>query len=507
MPYNGKKIVLCILDGFALGDKNNPSNAVAKAKMPNLEYALKNYPNTELFTSGEAVGLDAGQMGNSEVGHMTIGAGKIIQQDLPMINTAVAKNQIKHNQDIKNAIQFARENKSNIHIIGLYSNGGVHSHMNHIHHLAEIFAAEDLPVNLHIITDGRDVPPSTFFQKDWEILDSFTREKNVKIATIMGRYFAMDRDNKYNRTRLASDAIIFAKAEKFTSLPHFIKNNSQVADEFIPPVAADYYPGISPNDVVIFANFRVDRMRQLLKIFAKDVVLENGENIPAAKLICAMEYYQGLSEKSAILFAKQEVKNSLAHVYSNLGLSQVKIAETEKYPHVTFFFNGGKESLLPKEERIMIKSPDVTTYDLKPEMSAYELRDVVVAKIAENTEDLMIINVANGDMVGHTGNFAASVKAAEVLDELIGNFIQAAKVHGHCLIITADHGNIEEMLDNNGEIHTQHTLNPVPIIFCDEEYFQKNFNCLQPASLANIAPTILKICNIDPQDGFEKPLF
>lgn len=505
--YNGKKIVLCVLDGFSFG-KCCSSNAFSVAKTNNLQQILQKYPSVMLHASGNCVGLDSGQMGNSEVGHMAIGAGKIIQQDLPMINQAVTSGVFVSSEIIQNAILEAKKNNSNIHIIGLYSSGGVHSHLNHINEIARVVASCDILTKLHIVTDGRDVSPNNFVKNDhFELLRLINKNKNIAIATIMGRYFAMDRDNKWDRIKIATDAIIFGKTENFIqSLEEFAKlNDLGPSDEFIKSYKIADYSGILPNDIVIFANFRADRMRQIAKVFANDYKLYDQE-IPKTKLISMMEYYHGLSEKSDILFKKQIIENSLSHIYSNLSLSQLKIAETEKYAHVTFFFNGGKEDLLLNEERIMIPSPNVPTYDLQPEMSAYEIQDTAIEKIKENKTNLIVLNIANGDMVGHTGNFKAAVKAVEVIDEVVGNLLKTCEENDYILLITADHGNIEEMLDCNGEIHTQHTLNKVPLIFCGKEFCNLEVKDNDKLSIANIAPTILKICNISIPKDFEQSI-
>jgi len=510
--YNGKKILLCILDGFALGDKNNPHNAVAKAKMPNLNKILKQYPYTELTTSGIYVGLDEGQMGNSEVGHATIGSGMVNMQDLPMINKAIKENTLLSNQEIKNAIIHIKKHNSNIHLIGLYSNGGVHSHMNHIHGLANIFANEDIKVILHIITDGRDVNPKRFLQNDAiELKDFMALNQNISLGTVCGRYYAMDRDNKWDRIKLATDVILFGKSDQtYKSIDEIINYNNNLgyeSDEFMKPCKVNKYSGIKNNDIVLFSNFRTDRMRQMVKVLTQEKNLYHDIIFPQFKTISMMKYYEGLQAKSSILFEKKEIQNSISHIYANLGLKQLKISETEKYAHVTYFFNGGKDDLLQGEKRIAIQSPDVKTYDLKPEMSAFELQVKLIEAIKLQEYNLIVCNVANGDMVGHSGNFTASVKASEVIDVLLGNFLKNAIENDYIMIITADHGNIEEMIDKNGDIHTQHTLNPVPFIICSQEYKNTKINFIPHGCLANIAPTILKICNIEIPNNMEKVLF
>ncbi len=505
--YNGKKVFLCILDGFAFGDENNPHNAVAKAKMPNLKAILKKYPNTEIQTSGNAVGLDEGQMGNSEVGHMTIGAGRILMQDLVKINLDIEHDKLREKEIIKNAISNLKNSGKSLHLIGLYSNGGVHSHQDHIDHIAKLFADNGILVNLHIITDGRDTPPKNFINGGFTDILSLVREnKRIRISTISGRYFAMDRDNKWDRVKLALDAVVFAKGEKFAEVKDLIESNKQSnknGDEFITPSIISDYQGAKEGDMFLIANFRADRVRQLAAALTGDFVLY--EKPLSFDLICQTKYYDNI--KAKVLYQKDEVLDGLCEVFAKNELKQLKVAESEKYAHITFFINGGREELFEGEERILIPSPDVKTYDEKPEMSIMKLKETLVEKIKINEFNLIIANIANGDMVGHTGNFDACVLAAKSIDDVVCELERVATENNYIMIITADHGNIEEMIDKNGQIHTQHTTGPVPIIFCGKEFDGKKIDFLENASLANIAPTILKICNLKSNSKLEDPLF
>ncbi|QED23396.1 2,3-bisphosphoglycerate-independent phosphoglycerate mutase [Candidatus Deianiraea vastatrix] len=484
-----KKILLCILDGFAFGNRDCPNNAVAKAKMPNFEHILSKYPHTMLDASGQAVGLDDGQMGNSEVGHSTIGTGTINMQDLPMINNAIKSGYFFNNEACKKLLDA----KKAVHIVGLYSDGGVHGHRQHIKYIAKTIADKGILVNLHIITDGRDVKPGQFLTQDWIDLEDFVKSsKNIKLASVSGRYYAMDRDNKWDRVKLATDAMIFADSLEFKDLKtivEFYKNNS-ISDEFIKPCFISGYSGIETDDIVFFANFRADRMRQISSVFTsqKDIY----QNIPRIENIAMTRYFADLD--ASIVFEKSEKLNSLGHIYANLGLNQLRIAETEKYAHVTYFFSGGSDEILAGEDRILIPSPNVATYDLKPEMSAFELKDRLILEMKSKKYDLIVCNIANGDMVGHSGNFTASIRAAEVIDEVAGTILQSAVDNNYIMVITADHGNIEEMIDCDGHLHTQHTLNPVPFIVCIDD---KNIAFKPNLGLANIANTILKLANIE----------
>lgn len=486
------------MDGFAFGDKNCKSNAFYKSKTPNFDKILNKYPWTEIEASGKYVGLCDGQMGNSEVGHMTIGAGCVLVQDLPMIDRAIEKDRIKSMKPILNAIKNLKDSDKNIHIIGLYSSGGVHSHLKHIEHLTKIFDSNNVNVILHIVTDGRDVCPNKFTEEDVLHLMEFINScKNVKIGTICGRYYAMDRDKRIERTCKFAKAIINGDCESFSTLESAIKNIKDLkeSDEFINPKKISEYSGIKDGDFVLFANFRSDRMRQIAKVFTGELEIDVKIKMPKINLISMMEYYSGFSEKSEILFYKEKINSCISKKYSDLRLRQLKVAETEKYAHITFFFNGGEEEPFPLEDRILVPSSKVKTYDLKPEMSAFEIKDIVIENLKKKKHYLIVVNIANGDMIGHTGNFLAAKKAVSVIDQIIGDFVIESKNNDYSLVITADHGNIEEMIDRSNYIHTQHTLNKVPLILIDGKY--KDAEVLKKCkSIKDIAELIYKISEI-----------
>jgi 2,3-bisphosphoglycerate-independent phosphoglycerate mutase len=490
-----KKVILCILDGFGLGDPNNPNNAVAKAKKPNIDNLIKKFGCASLETSGEYVGLDDGQMGNSEVGHITIGSGRIVRQSLPEINYAIKNGDFEKNQTIVNSIQDLKSSEKSLHLIGLYSSGGVHSHKDHIRYIANLYAKSGINVILHLITDGRDVSPKSFINEIDEI--NLLLSDKVKIGTISGRYYVMDRDKRDERTSVAFDAIYNGKSDYETSnLYDYIKQNytKDITDEFIPATIFADYSGIKDGDHILFANFRADRMRQIVKLI-------NEKKSHSIKTICMKEYYSNLSNESQILSVSDDVSDTLSEIYSRNNFRQIKIAETEKYPHVTFFLNGGIEKPFPMEDRVLVPSPKIPTYDMQPEMSAYQVKDEVINAIKAKYE-LIVVNFANCDMVGHTGNINAAINAIEHIDNIVGDIYE--NISDYCMIISADHGNVEEMFDHScNEIHTQHTTGPVPIIICDSD---RTYN-VKNGGLKDIAPTILNIAGIEiPKSMTGKPL-
>jgi 2,3-bisphosphoglycerate-independent phosphoglycerate mutase len=483
MDHNLQKpILLCILDGFGIGDENNNHNAVAKAEMLNYQRFLKAYPNSKLKTSGLEVGLPEGQIGNSEVGHMTIGAGRIIFQDLPRINNAISDGSFAENEKIKNLISALKKSGKTCHLMGLLSDGGVHCHINHMLFLAELLTKNQIKICLHVFLDGRDVS-----QKSAEIY--LNQVKNFKIATISGRYYAMDRDQKWDRIKLATDAIIFGNSaeEKFINPCDLIKKSYQknITDEFIKPAVSLDYQGSEDGDAIIFCNFRADRARQI------------SEKISAEKkfsfALAMTEYSEKLNEFYQILFPSIEVKNSLPEILEQNNLKQLRIAETEKYAHVTFFFSCGHEKEFIGEERILIKSPSVATYDLKPEMSANEVGEKLREAIISKKFDFIIVNYANCDMVGHSGLLDPSIEACKTIDQQLSILEKTILQENAIMLISADHGNIESMLDENNQPHTSHTTNPVPLILVSKncEKFQ-----LSDGGLSDIAPTILALMNI-----------
>ncbi|NBV06908.1 MAG: 2,3-bisphosphoglycerate-independent phosphoglycerate mutase [Proteobacteria bacterium] len=476
-----KPILLCVLDGWGIGDESDSNNAIARAKIPNYRRFLKNYPNSQLETSGLAVGLPSGQMGNSEVGHMTIGAGRIIFQDLPRINNAIADGSLEKNPQLQKLISNLKTSKKACHLMGLLSDGGVHSHIDHIIFLAEILAKNGVKVFLHAFLDGRDVAQKS-------ALIYLDKCKNIKIATISGRYYAMDRDKNWDRTELAAQAIVSSVGENFSDAISAVKNSyaKNITDEFIKPCVIGNYQGIQDGDALIFANFRADRARQISeKLFAATKF---------SHALAATEYSEKLNKFYEILFPSIAVKNSLPEILEAHQLTQLRIAETEKYAHVTFFFSCGREKEFLGEERILVKSPAVATYDLKPEMSAVEVGEKLRAKIASEKFDFIIVNYANPDMVGHSGMLDPSIKACETIDAQLGLLEKIILEKDGVILITADHGNIECMVDENQKPHTSHTTNPVPFIL-----IKKNIAGLklENGGLNDIAPTILNLLKID----------
>jgi len=478
-----KPILLCILDGFGIGNNKDSSNAIAQAKMPNYQRFLSSYPHSKLKTSGLDVGLPEGQIGNSEVGHMTIGAGRIIFQDLPRINNAIADGSLAQNEKLKNLIFDLKKSGKSCHLIGLLSDGGVHSHINHIIFLANFLSQNGIKILLHVFLDGRDVAQKS-------AMNFLEKIKNFQIATISGRYYAMDRDQKWDRIKLATDAIIFGKssAEKFTNFEDLIKKSYEknITDEFILPSSNQIYQGVEDGDALIFCNFRADRARQISeKIF---------EQKNFSHSLAMTEYSEKLNVFYQTLFPSFVIKNSLPEIIANQGLKQLRIAETEKYAHVTFFFSCGREQEFMGEKRILIKSPAVATYDLKPEMSANEVGDKLSAAINSNEFDFIVVNYANCDMVGHSGNLEPSIKACEAIDYQLGKIEKTILGRNGLMLISADHGNIECMIDKENHPHTSHTTNPVPFILIGNNI--KNLK-LDDGSLSDIAPTILHLMKLN----------
>ncbi len=489
-------VLLCILDGFGV-KKGGAYDAITQAKTPFFDEFLANYPNSTLKTYGEAVGLPTGQMGNSEVGHMNIGGGRIIAGSLGKIDNGVASDTLKNHPIIEKSINILKQKKSKIHIMGLASDGGVHSHIDHIIYMAKSFAMANIPVALHLFTDGRDTSPKSGEKYISIILEKLKPHNNIEIASISGRFYAMDRDNRWDRVEAAYNAIINAKSENnFTNPVEYIKSSYQneVTDEFIKPAININYKGFSENDGFLMCNFRADRVREILTaITDKEFNNFNRQNINYSFVVGMVEYSEKLSKSLETIFPSEIVKNTLGEVISKQNLKQLRITETEKYAHITFFFNGGAEEVFKGEERILVPSPKVATYDLKPEMSAYEVCDKLVNAVKSKEYSLIVCNFANGDMVGHTGVLPAAIKAVEVLDECLGRLKDATKQADMAMIITADHGNVEEMLDENGQPHTQHTVGSVPFVIVNSK---KKIQNLSNGALCDIAPTVLKLMDI-----------
>ncbi len=488
-----KKTVLIITDGIGHNSSCN-FNAFCNAKKPTYDYLFSNVPYSLIHTYGEYVGLPDNQMGNSEVGHMTIGSGRVLYQDLVKVNIAIEDDTLKDNPVLKDTI-----NKSNnIHLLGLLSDGGVHSHINHIIALAKIAENKNKKVWLHLITDGRDVAPDCakiYIEKVINICN-----ENIKIATIGGRYYGMDRDNRWDRVELAYNAIANATPKTKDNILDFIDNSykNEIFDEFLIPTALDGYDGIKDGDGVIFCNFRSDRARELSSVFAKNDFKEFEKKTLNVQIASMTQYDKNIP--IPVIFEKDNPTNTLAQVISDAGLSQLHTAETEKYAHVTFFFNGGEETSLAGEERILVSSPKVATYDLQPQMSAPKVGEAVRTAM-KNQTDFIVVNFANGDMVGHTGVYEAAIKAVEAVDYELGLILEEAKKENYNIVLTSDHGNCEMMRDENGNTLTNHTVGDV---YCF--VIAPNITKVKEGSLNNIAPTVLKLMGLDIPKEMDEPL-
>ena len=483
-----KKVLLCVLDGVGLS-KIKDGNALINANKPNIDYLMKEYPNKGINASGTFVGLPDGQMGNSEVGHLTIGAGRIIYQSLELINRAIKDESFYSNESFLNAIRHAKENNSKLHIMGLLSDGGVHSHINHIKALLKLCKKEDFSnVYFHIFTDGRD----TFKESSISYIDDLNNEINElgigKICTISGRYYAMDRDKRWDRLKKCYDVIVNNTGNKCDDYKKYITDSYEkgITDEFIEPVIIDESGKIEENDSIIWANFRPDRAIQILRSLV-DPNFDGFDRKIFNNLYLTTMMYVSDDVKSDIAFKKEIIDNTLGIYLSKLGKKQLRIAETEKYAHVTYFFDGGRDLDLNL-------SPKVATYDLKPEMSAREITSNLLEKM-DNNYDFIFLNFANGDMVGHTGNYDMTKKAIETIDEMIGKLYKKCVEDEYLFIITADHGNAEEMIDENGNVVTSHTTNLVPFIVTD-----KNLNIDNVNKLSDIAPFVLNYMNLNLPD-------
>ena len=490
-----KKALLMILDGWGLGDQKK-DDVIFNTPTPYWDYLMNNYPHSQLQASGENVGLPDGQMGNSEVGHLNIGAGRVVYQDLVKINRACADNSILQNPEIVSAFSYAKENGKNVHFMGLTSNGGVHSSMVHLFKLCDI--AKEYNINntfIHCFMDGRDTDPKSgkgFIEE----LSAHCEKSAGKIASIIGRYYAMDRDKRWERVKEAYDLLVNGEGKKATDMVQAMQESYDegVTDEFIKPIVNANCDGtIKEGDVVIFFNYRNDRAKELTVVLTQQDMPEAGmHTIPGLQYYC-MTPYDASFKGVHILFDKENVANTLGEYIASKGLNQLHIAETEKYAHVTFFFNGGRETPFDNEDRILVPSPKVATYDLKPEMSAYEVKDKLVDAINENKYDFIVVNFANGDMVGPTGIYEAIEKAVVAVDACVKDVIEAAKAQGYEAIIIADHGNADHALNEDGTPNTAHSLNPVPCVYVTENKAAK----VEDGRLADVAPTILKIMGLE----------
>lgn len=494
-----KKVILTILDGWGIAPDKKVS-AVDSANTPFIDSLKEKYPSATLRTDGMNVGLPEGQMGNSEVGHMNLGAGRIVYQDLVKVNMAVEEDTLKDQAAIKEAFSYAKENDKPVHFMGLVSDGGVHSHVNHLKGLVK--AASDYGLNktyVHAFTDGRDVDPKSGkgFIED---LIPFLNQHQSKLASIIGRYFAMDRDKRWERIKKAYDLIVHGKGTQANNPTKAVQSSydNNVTDEFIEPIVIteNNQPVATLNngDVVIFFNFRTDRGRQLTMALSQQDFPEQDMKALDLKYY-TMTRYDDTFKNVNVVYTKDNIKNTLGEVLAQEGKSQLRAAETEKYPHVTFFFSGGQETTFKGENRIMVNSPKVATYDLQPEMSAYELKDKIIHEINNQRADFMCVNFANPDMVGHTGVFEAAVKACETVDSCMKELVSAAQEHDYSVIVIADHGNSETMINSDGSPNTAHTTNPVPLILVDDE-----INSIKSGILGDIAPTILKLMGVKQPD-------
>jgi 2,3-bisphosphoglycerate-independent phosphoglycerate mutase len=490
-----KPVVLCILDGWGHRPQLD-DNAIEQAKSPNWHAMMRDCPHALIDASELHVGLPEGQMGNSEVGHMNLGAGRVVMQDLPRIDLAIAKGELAGNPLLHDFIAKLKQSQGTCHLMGLLSPGGVHSHQAHLIALAKILSGAGVPVALHAFLDGRDTPPSGARQYVAEVAGALAGLPKVRFATIGGRYFAMDRDKRWERVELAYNAF-FGEAQYTT--PNAVAAVEaayarEETDEFVKPTLVEGFAGIKDGDGLLMGNFRADRARQILTALL-DPAFDGFKRKRIAKFAATLgmvEYSTALAKFMPAMFPPAELTDTLGEIASKAGLKQLRIAETEKYAHVTFFFNGGEERLFPGEERILVPSPKVATYDLKPEMSAYEVTDKLVAAIEADSFDLIVVNFANTDMVGHSGNLEAAIKAVEAVDRCLGRLRAAVEAKGGAILITADHGNAEMMTDPvTGEPHTAHTLNRVPVIVVGAAGRK-----VIDGKLADVAPTLLELMGL-----------
>ena len=496
-----KPVVLCILDGWGARESTE-NNAIKLANTPNYDSIVEQFPNALLQTSGMAVGLPEGQMGNSEVGHMNIGGGRVVKQELPRIDETIENDQLKDIECLKKSIAALKKTGGTCHILGLLSPGGVHSHQNHMVGLAREYARSGIPVAIHAFTDGRDVPPKSALQ----FIEKFEAETaafgNVHIATLTGRYYAMDRDNRWDRVIKAHSAITIGTGQNVKSAAAAIKAAYQadLTDEFIEPSIVGHYSGMSDGDAIVMANFRSDRAREIMATFVDpnfDGFVKPKE-IELCSALGMSKYSDLLIKYMDCLFPTEPLKNTLGEIVSGHGLKQLRIAETEKFAHITFFFNGGNEGLYDGEDRVLIPSPDVATYDLKPEMSAPEVTDNLVNSILAEKYDLIVVNYANPDMVGHTGVLDAALKAVVTIDDCLGRLHEALQTVGGSMLVTADHGNIELMKDpDTGGPHTAHTTNLVPFILINDQAHLNKAIKLENGALCDVAPTILSLMGLE----------
>jgi 2,3-bisphosphoglycerate-independent phosphoglycerate mutase len=494
-----KKVILMILDGWGITQEPKVS-AVFNANTSFIDSLYNKYPNASLRTDGEHVGLPVGQMGNSEVGHMNLGAGRIVYQNLVKINMAVDNKTLGKEKVLLDALSYAKKNHKNIHLLGLLSDGGIHSHINHLKGLLDVAAENKIEnVYLHAFTDGRDCDPKSgaYFINN---IQKYMANTTGELASIIGRYYAMDRDKRWERVKIAYDALVNANGVKSTDAVKSMKESyaNNVTDEFINPIIMTNENGIAKaqikaDDVVIFFNYRTDRGRELTEVLTQ-------QDYPEFEMKTIPLHYNTVTNYNEkfkninVIYNTSNLEETLGAVLERTGKKQIRIAETEKYPHVTFFFSGGREQKFEGEKRLLCPSPKVATYDLKPEMSAYEIRDSIIPELNKKQVDFVCLNFANGDMVGHTGVMEAAIKACEAVDKCVEDVVNAALENDYTTIIIADHGNCETMINPDGTPHTAHTTNPVPLILVD-----KDLKSIKNGVLGDVAPTILKLM------GIEKP--
>lgn len=491
------KVLLMILDGWGIGDKSK-SDVISTVGAPNMVQLKAKYPNAQLLTSGEDVGLPDGQMGNSEVGHLNIGAGRVVYQDLVRINLAIRDKSIKKNEVIVEAFNYAKKNNKSVHFLGLIGPGGVHAMSEHLLALCDMTADFGLKnVFIHALTDGRDTDPKSGLGYMKEVVDHI-KGSNVKVASLIGRYYTMDRDKRWERVREGYDLMVNGKGTPATDALKAIEESyaAGVTDEFIKPVVftdAQQKPlgTIKEGDVVFCFNFRTDRLRQITTVLSQKDMPEFGMKTLPLHYVTMCTYDENFKGVH-VPFTKDNVENTIGETVSKAGLQQIRIAETEKYAHVTFFMNGGREEEFPGEKRILINSPKVATYDLQPEMSAYQVKDAIVAELNKGEVDFVALNFANGDMVGHTGIYEAISKAVKAVDQCVGEVVAAAQNNGYDVVIIADHGNADNAVNEDGSPNTAHSLNPVPIVVVTDR-----FKKVESGILADVAPTLLTLMGLN----------
>lgn len=489
-----KKVLLIIMDGWGLG-KVKSSDAIQHSEVPFVQSLYSKYPNTTLLTCGLEVGLPEGQMGNSEVGHLNLGAGRVVYQELERINVAIRDKSFSENAQLLEAISYCKRENKPLHLIGLVSNGGVHSHINHIKAVADTCAAHQFTnVLIHAFTDGRDTDPKSG-HRFIEELQAHLKTSSGNIASIIGRYYAMDRDKRWERIKIAYDAMVHGVGEKSNDLLASIQASydSNITDEFLQPIINSHLneTRIQEGDAVISFNFRTDRCREITEVLTQQAFPAFEMN-PLSLHYTTMTLYDHAFKNVQVMFEKDNLNDTLGEVLSKYGKTQLRIAETEKYPHVSFFFSGGREIPFEGETRIMVPSPKVATYDLQPAMSAYEVCDKAIEAIQSYTPDFICLNFANADMVGHTGVWEAVIKAVETVDRCVEKLVVAALEKNYCIFLTADHGNADYEINEDGTPNTAHSLNPVPFFIID----QKWSGSVQPGKLADIAPTILTMMEL-----------